>query len=45
MAPLETETIMNKRDTPDWDDSFPGILSAMTLAGVLTSCAWLLVSL
>lgn len=26
-------------------DGFPGILSAMTLAGVLTSCAWLLVSL
>jgi hypothetical protein len=26
-------------------DGFPGILSALTLAGVLTSCAWLLVSL
>ena len=24
---------------------FPGILSAMTLAGILVSCAWLLVSL
>jgi hypothetical protein len=27
---------------PDWNDSYPGILSAMTLAGVLTSCAWLI---
>ena len=26
----------------DFNDSYPGILSAMTLAGVLTSCAWLL---
>ncbi len=26
-------------------DGFPGILSAMTLAGFLTSFAWLLVSL
>jgi hypothetical protein len=30
---------------PDWNDSFPGIFGAMTLAGVLTSCAWLLASL
>ena len=29
----------------DWYDSFPGMLGAMTLAGVLTSCAWVLVSL
>lgn len=39
---------MNKtrqRNSFDWDDSFPGILSAMTLAGVLTSFAWLVVSL
>ena len=30
---------------PDWNDSYPGILSAMTLAFVLTSCAWLIASL
>lgn len=33
---------MNKLD---WNDSFPGIFSALTLAGALTSCAWFLVSL
>jgi hypothetical protein len=36
-------------NTPEWydsfSDSFTGIFSAMTLAGALTSCAWLLVSL
>ena len=32
-------------DKLDWNDSFTGIFGAMTLAGVLTSCAWLLVSL
>lgn len=26
-------------------DGFPGILSALTLAGLLTSCAWLLTTL
>lgn len=37
---------MNKfAKTIDWNDSFPGIFGAMTLAGMLTSCAWLLVSL
>lgn len=41
MVPTDAETFMNK---PDWNDSYPGILSAMTLAGVLTSCAWLLVT-
>lgn len=29
----------------DWNDSMLGMLSAMTLAGMLTSCAWLLASL
>ena len=28
-----------------WNDSFPGILSAMTLAGCFAGFAWLLVSL
>ena len=32
-------------DKLDWYDSFPGMLGAMTLAGALTSCAWILVSL
>lgn len=26
-------------------DGFPGILSAMTVAGILVSCAWLLTTL
>ena len=30
---------------PDWNDSYSGILSAMTLAGLLTSCAWMLATL
>jgi hypothetical protein len=31
-------------NAPEWYDSFPGIFSAMTLAGALTSVAWLLAS-
>ena len=30
---------------PEWYDSFPGILSAMTVAGTLASFAWMLASL
>jgi hypothetical protein len=37
------EPIMN--NTPDWHDSIPGMLSAMTLAGLLTSCAWWLATI
>jgi hypothetical protein len=29
----------------DWNDSMLGMLGAVTLAGFLTSCAWLLNSL
>lgn len=32
-------------NAPEWYDSFPGIFSAMTLAGALTSFAWMLASL
>lgn len=28
--------------TPEWYDSFTGIFGALTLAGFLTSCAWLM---
>jgi len=28
-----------------WDDSFPGILSAVILAASFAACAWLLVNL
>lgn len=32
-------------DKPDWNDSIPGMLGAATLAGVLSTCAWLLANL
>ena len=31
--------------TPDWNDSFAGMLSAMSLAGLFAMLAWALVSL
>jgi len=43
-----TETIMSSLTSTEdlaWDDSFPGILSAVILAASFAACAWLLVNL
>ena len=34
-------TTLTENEHPAWDDSFPGILAAIALAGFLATCAWL----